>query len=465
MGTVSGIAGVLDVAVVSGGESGAQTYYQTPDGRSVAEVSNAVILFSDDFGGSAVNTAGHWDVLDGGLGANQALPSSGKSLTQGAIGSGTNMGNGTDGAANIALSVSASALTITMGTTNGAELWLLSQQAFAGTEDLFFTFQKSQALAANSIQVGLVEVDPTTLVPILNPNLANAFTNAGLAELGGSATATAYSCVAIADSSSAYATGSTGTALAAMTANSEFLVEFHAEDVIVSNGAVDSASAKTSNPSRVSSQVPNDGKVYKLLIRLRNTATPGSSTTVTFGRIMLWNSQELRVEVASGRGDANAQKAVAVSPVGTYSSAPTLTLGQSAPLSLSQNGYLQVAVSTSTQLSSKSVVGTSGGATSARIASGYDGVIKSGGGQIYGYELYNTTASMRWFHILGSASAVAAGAGTPVFSVPVPPTTRVSLSTDVGVAISTGLAWGVSSDVAYTTQGSSGDVVGSVLYD
>jgi hypothetical protein len=72
---------------------------------------------------------------------------------------------------------------------------------------------------------------------------------------------------------------------------------------------------------------------------------------------------------------------------------------------------------------------------------------------------------VRWVHVLASATAVAAGAGTPVLSIPVPPTSRVSFSTDLGVAIATGIAWGVSTDVAYASQAASGDVVGSVIYN
>jgi hypothetical protein len=485
MGTVSGIAGVLDVAVVSGvaltGVSAANplpattsTNYATPDGRAVKVVSNAAILFSDDFGGSALSSA-RWDVLDGGLPANPTLD--GQSLTQGAIGSGAAMGSGGNVVANSAITVSGSSVAIAMGVTSGAELWLLSKQAFAGTEDLFFTFAKSQALAANSIAVGLVECDPTTLIPLYNPGAPSFtvngqtipawFTNAGLVELGCQTVNTAYAVCAIGDSSGSGAVGSTGTALAAMTGVSEFLVEYHAEDVIASNGATDSTAAKNSFPSRVSSQCPNDGKVYRLLVRLRNVGTPASSTTVTFGRVMLWDSQEMRVEVASGRGDSNPQKGVAVNPSAIYNSiTPSFTNGQAAPLQCAANGALQVNLSGTSNVALKAA--TVGGATPSRIASGYDGVIKSSAGQIYGYDLYNITASMRWFHIIPSTTAEAAGGSLttqPVISIPIPPTTRVSGFLDVGVAISTGIAWGVSSDVAYATQGSSGDVVGTVMYD
>ena len=110
MGTKSGIDGVLDVAVVSGGTGGggnpaagstgaaipssadylgfsaggaltgvsaanplpvaSSTNYQSPDRRQVDVISNGAILFSDDFGGAAVDTTVRWDVIDGGLPSN-----------------------------------------------------------------------------------------------------------------------------------------------------------------------------------------------------------------------------------------------------------------------------------------------------------------------------------------------------------------------------------------------------------
>lgn len=447
MGTKSGIDGVLDVAVVSGGSGSSATTYATPDGREVTEITNAVILFSDDFGGTALNSATGWDVLDGGLQADQALPSSGKSLAQGAIGSGTNMGNGADSSANTALTVSASNLAVAMGTTNGAELWLLSQQAFAGTEDLFFTFEKSQSLAANSIQIGLVEVDPATLVPLLNPNLAHAFTNAGLAELGTTTVATTYSTTAIGDSSGAYATGGAGTTLATMVNTpSEFLMEFHAEDLIVSNGTIDSAAARNVTVSRVSSQVPNDGRVYKLLVRLRNVATPASSTTVTFGRIMLWNSQELRVEIASGRGDQNPQKAVAVNVAGRVVLAANATAPQIGAVFLSPRG-------------------ASGGCSAKVISAGATGQIAAAATTLYGYDVFNSNAAVRFLQFYNSASITFGSQGTPIATIPIAAGGKAQLFGDMGMGgCSTGLAYAITTDAAGTTEGASGDVVGTIWY-
>ncbi|HEY2051199.1 MAG TPA: hypothetical protein VGH03_17810 [Caulobacteraceae bacterium] len=483
MGTKSGIDGVLDVAVVSGGVGGGDnaasgltgsaapssadylgfsqggllvgvssaaplpvsdsTNYSSPDGRAVKVQSNAAILFSDDFGGATLDTTIRWDVIDGGLPANPTLH--GKSLSQSAIGSGvTGM---TDAVAN-------SALTVTMGTTANAERWYLSQQAFAGAEDLLVLLSKSQAIAANSIWIGLVEVDPTTLIPLCNANSPSYtinsqavpfyFTNAGGAEVGLQTVNTSYATAAVGDSSSTAAAGSTGTALAALTASSEFFVEFHAEDVIASNGAVDSVAAKNANPSRVSTQVPNDGKVYKLLMRFRNVGTPASSTSVTVQRVLLWNSQEMRVEVASGRGDQNPQKAVAINVANN----PVLGTGGSVIGSV----YLQPRT-------------TSGAGNAKTITTGLTGVAQSSGHTIFGYDLLNVSTGVRYLQLYNSTSGTFGSQGTPLITVPIPAGAKAQLYGDMGMqSCATGVAWAITADGAGASQTgvSSGDVIGTV---
>jgi hypothetical protein len=482
MGTKSGIDGVIDVAVVSGGAGGGgnpaagstgsaipssadylgfsqggllvgvsssaplpvsdSSNYASPDGRAVKVQSNAAILFSDDFGGGAVDTTVRWDVIDGGLPANPTLH--GKSLTQGAIGSGaTGM---TDAVAN-------SALIVTMGTTANTERWYLSQQAFAGAEDLLVILSKSQAIAANSIWIGLVEVDPTTLIPLCNAGAPsypiNAetvpfyFTNAGGVEVGLQTATTSYATAAVGDSSGVAAVGSTGTALAALTTSSEFFVEFHAEDVIASNGTVDSVAAKNASPSRVSTQVPNDGKVYKLLMRFRNVGTPASSTTVSVQRALLWNSQEMRVEVASGRGDQNPQKAVAMN-LATALPTGTNTIG-------------------TVYLTPRS---TSGGGNAKPITTGLTGLAQSGGHTIYGYDLYNAGSGLRFLQLYNSTSTTFGSQGSPLVTIPIVAGAKAQLYGDMGMqSCLSGIAWAITADAAGGSQTgvSSGDVVGTVF--
>lgn len=434
---------------------GGLTPYASPDGRNVQVASNMAILLTDDFG-PTLDTAVRWDVLDGGLGANPTLH--GKSLVQGAIGTGVAMGGAqalTNGTTNTALSMAAtaSALTVTMGVTNNAELWLLSQQAFAGAEDLLVIGSKTQSQTTNDIFIGLVEVDPTTLIPLLNPNLAAQFTNMGGLQLGLTATGTAYTTQAIGDSSTAISTGSTATAIAALTITSEFIVEFHAEDVIASNATVDSAIAKSATPSRVSTQVPNDGKVYKLLMRFRNIGTPALSNVVTINRIAVVDSQELRVEVASGRGDSNGQKGVAVN---------VATQGAMVA-SQAMVGYIGIAANATTNYSPtahKLISAATTNATSVKVTAG----------RVFGGALANTAATWRYFKIFNKASAPTVGTDTPVLTVGLPPGATVALSAalaaDIGYFLSTGIAYAITGAVADldATAIAAGDVVVALLY-
>lgn len=310
--------------------------YARGDLNSAETVSNNASLFSDDFGGAAVNT-NNWTVLPGGQGAVMVGPP-GSLAQQAAIGSGQNTG--------MTWGVAASALTVNMGTVNGDELWFLGNTIFAASEDVTVILSKSQALAANSIWIGLVEVDPFTGLPLLNPNLAADFTNRGGVEFGATANPTTAALQAVGDSSPVVASISQASfSPATMATAFETTIEFHAEDIIASAAVADGIAGKLAAALRLSSQVPNDGKAYKLLMRFRNTAAPGSATTVAINRIVVVESQELRVEVSSGRGDIIGQKAMAVnlSYGGVFSSAlPNLGGGQPGALQLNSKGMLLV---------------------------------------------------------------------------------------------------------------------------
>jgi hypothetical protein len=288
--------------------------YTAGDTRQIPAVSTLGILFSDDFGGTSLNTTNNWDVIDGGLAANPTLH--GKTITQGAIGTGINMGNGNDGPTNSALSVNNSALTVTMGTTPNAELWLLSQQVFSCSEDVTIILSKSQNLTQNSIWAQMVEVDPATYIPLLNPYLANDFTNRAGMEFGITTSNTTCTLQALGDSSPISASTNGSFPPTNTQTSFETTIEYHAEDIIASAATPDAVGGKLPTALRLSTQVPNDNRAYKLLLRFRNIGTPASSTTVTIPRIVVVDGQEMRVEVSSGRGDQNAQKGIAVNPAG-----------------------------------------------------------------------------------------------------------------------------------------------------
>jgi hypothetical protein len=272
--------------------------YQSARGTLVGVGTTSASLFTDDFGGTAIDTT-KWDVLDGGLGANVNLGYG--TLTQAAIGSGTT---------GITEQVTGSGLVLTVPVTSGAERWYLSKQVFAGKEDILVILSKSATSVNTSIFVGLCEVDPVTRVPLLNPNLANDFTNRGGVEFGATVTATVYHCEAVSDSSDSVASGGNGTATSWVTAQ-ECLIEIDSRDITAQTALVDSVAGKVATGSRVSTQCPNDQKLYKLIIRVRNTGVAGGSI-VTVKRILVVDNYEQRVQISTGEGDLLPSKALPV---------------------------------------------------------------------------------------------------------------------------------------------------------
>lgn len=419
--------------------------YASPNGRSITTGTTLDSLFSDDFGGSAVST-GNWDVLDGGLAANANLGSG--VLAQGKIGSGIT---------GMTESVSGSALTVGMGTTLGAERWYLSKQVFAGKEDVLVVMSVSQHLVANDVFVGVVEIDPITLVPILNPNYAADgngsadFTNRGGMQIGLTVSTTQFTAEAVADSSSSKASGNNGAAGANTNTVQEYLIEIDSRDVIVSNAAVDSTNAKGQNASRVSTQCPNDRKLYKLLMRFRNATTPGSNTNVVVQRVLVVDNYEQRVQLSTAEGDQVGCKALAVN---------VLSLGAGA--SATQNlGVVALGAQTASG-GSTYFKATSAATTNATL-------VQSGVHVITGGSLRNRAASERYFKLYAKASAPTVGTDTPLLTIGIPAASSIGLADFVGaygLRILTGLAFAITGAYADsdTTAIAAGDVDVNLIY-
>jgi hypothetical protein len=425
--------------------------FSSPNGENVATATTLNSLFSDDFGGSAVNPA-IWDVIDGGFPAvvanvnTPALQAEAIPLfAQAKIGSGIT---------GITDSVSGSGLAVNMGTTLGAERWYLSRQIFAGKEDILVILAKSQALTANSIFVGLVEVDPKSAIPLLNPNFAAdgngsmEVTNRGGVEFGLSATTTAFQAEAIGDSSSSKAVGNPGAAGAAWSTAQECLIEIDSRDITVSTASVDSVAAKASGGSRVSSQCPNDKKLYKLVMRFKNPTAPGSATTVTVQRVLVVDNYEQRVQISTGEGDQIASKAIPVN----------IAQGLSNGSYLGQVG-LQLVNTANTPSRHKAISAATTNPTSVKASAG-----KLGGGTIS-----NTSAAFKFFKIYNKASAPTVGTDTPVHTIGLPPSFTVYLReclVDGGSYLAAGIAYAVTGAAADsdTTAVAAGDVVVNLEY-
>lgn len=428
--------------------------YASPNGSNIVTETSLGSLFSDDFGGSAVDVVNNWDVIDGGLAAIVSgtpcaqISAPGGSVhptpafSQGAIGSG--LTGITDG-------VAASGLTVSMGTTLGAERWYLSKQVFAGKEDILVLLSRSQALAANSIFVGLVEVDPVTFIPLLNPNFAadgngsSEFTNRGGIEVGLTTTVTAFQAEAIGDSSAAKAVGAVGVAGSALTTTQEYLVEIDSRDIIVSNSLVDSTASKTAGASRVSTQCPNDKKLYKLVMRFKNVSTPGGGTSVVIQRILLVDNYEQRVQISSAEGDQIGAKALAVNLAGASTSANTalFSIGGGAG-TVGSNGlsdHKLIAAATTNATSVK--------ATAGRICNGW---------------VFNTSATTKFMKFYNKTSAPTVGTDVPVWTLPIPAGQGLPLAEILGIfckSFSSGIAYALTGGAADndTTALAAGDVI------
>lgn len=289
--------------------------FMDPAGEAIDQITSLRAYFSDDFGGAALD-ATKWDVYDGGLPA--------VTLSTGAQ---TAIGSQVTG---IGHSVGSSALSVTMGTTNNAEKWFLSKAMFCGTEDILIVLSKSQAIAANMIQIGLVEVDFATGYPIQNSTLTTEFTNKAAVEFGQTTTNTTAFLKTIADNSPSE-TSVTGSPFSqtAMTSSFETLLQIRAEDIHAQSATVDNAGSKTANTIRVSSQVPNDTRVYKLLMRFKNVSAPGSGTTVTVSRVLVQDHQAVNVSITEAAGGQTGSQGLPVNlanglPAGTNNIGSTI---------------------------------------------------------------------------------------------------------------------------------------------
>lgn len=394
--------------------------------------------FHDDFGGSAID-ATKWDVINGGLGANPTL--NGKTLTQGAIGTGTT--GMTD-------SVASSALTVNMNTTLNAERWYLSKQQFSGCAELLVVLSRNQALAANSVFIGLVEVDPTTGIPLLNPNLALDFTNRCGVEFAATTTSTAFVTQAVGDSSGSVAAGGTGTAALALSSTQEFHVSINNRDAITIPKAVDALTVAAAGASRVSTQSQNPTKQYKLLMRFKNTGTPGSNTIITIQRILAQESDEMVVQVQRGNGAQSVSESIPVNIAASVSLLSTIAAGSN----LMGDVALQARATTNGLTTTRISSAASTNATS----------LKASAGRLYNGCAVNTTASAKFLKFYNKASAPTVGTDTPVWTIVIPANGQVNLSDvfgDHGWFASTGIAYAITGAVgdADTTAVAAGDVL------
>lgn len=112
---------------------------------------------------------------------------------------------------------------------------------------------------------------------------------------------------------------------------------------------------------------------------------------------------------------------------------------------------------------------TAGGPTVTRIKSAATTnatSVKASAGQVYGWYLYNNTASAKFFKVYNKASAPTVGTDTPAFTVPIPANGGTNIEFSMGVPLGTGIAYAITGAItdADTTATAADDVHGALLY-
>lgn len=111
---------------------------------------------------------------------------------------------------------------------------------------------------------------------------------------------------------------------------------------------------------------------------------------------------------------------------------------------------------------------TSGGFTIYRnIDANATGVnIKASAGQLYGWYLYNQSASIRFVKFYNKASAPTVGTDTPVLTIPIPAGGGCNVLNTIGIAFSLGIGIGATTGIAdaNTSAPTANDVICNVFY-
>lgn len=134
-----------------------------------------------------------------------------------------------------------------------------------------------------------------------------------------------------------------------------------------------------------------------------------------------------------------------------------VTVGASIPTGANTIGSVYVAAPafTAGSLSASRLTGASAGTFA-----------KASAGRFYGADVINLNAAVRYLHIYNKASAPTLSTDTPVVTIPIPASSRVSILNDIGVGCGTGVAWAFTTDAIAipTTAGAAADIIGTIYY-
>jgi hypothetical protein len=108
-----------------------------------------------------------------------------------------------------------------------------------------------------------------------------------------------------------------------------------------------------------------------------------------------------------------------------------------------QDGYVQVKLSGTQTVNATPTPSVSGGLLTYRKLASADTNLatpKASAGQLYGWYVYNNSASAKFLKIYNKASNPTLASDTPVLTIPVPATSKTEIAIPSGIALSAGLA-------------------------
>lgn len=321
-------------------------------------------------------------------------------------------------------------LAINMGTTNGAELLLVSRQAQTIPLNVTAVLAMSQRIAANEVRIGIVEVDKNGVI-VPNPNIGGVANNYAGVRFDGT-TATSVVLETVEDGIGSITTQAVSSQ-ATTAAAAEYALEIRNEDVLLTSSVANSTTSRATTVGRLNTVVPNPNRSYRMVIWLKNSGVPASATTVTLSRVLMADIQELQAEVGGGRGNLSQSQAIPVTLVGTQSQ-------------ISVNGTVASGPSTSTGgfSSSYHLIAAAGNnlATVKASAATLGTVVAS-----------NASAADRYLKVYNKSSAPVLASDTPIITLLVPAGQTVTVPLPAGLRMSNGIAIATTTGIAVTDTG------------
>lgn len=343
----------------------------------------------------------------------------------------------------ITITLTNGALTLGMGTTNGAELLMVHKDDATIPTNLMVTFALSQRIAGNEVRFGYLEVDSTG-TPVANANVANFFNNMASMLFDGT-TPTTSKLETLADGSTAKTV-----TIASMTttgAAADYSMECRPEDVNHMSQVADSNAVRAPAAGRISTTVPNPNKRYRMFIWVRNVSAPASNTNLTVSRIISMDVQELQAEIGGGRGNATGAQAIPVVLAAAGTATPVAVSNMAHSAASNSNSYHRLQSAATTNAT----------------------VVKAAAGRIVGGIILNTGASISYLKLYAKATAPVVGTDVPVFTIPLVPNVPVSIAAlfdGYGLYIATGISYALTKNYADadTTAVGAGEVTVQLTY-